>query len=310
MFASDKGNSILKKGNPMSNQILFIMREKNINEAQVYGYVNGVRIKELENGKSIVNVQIRSAQSYPLKENGEIKTNEKGKTEFGQRSDFHKVVFVTGDDALLDTMREIRTDLEAKAAGEKEVKNHTMFATGVLVAKDDAHIAAKEDSVSFDKELEQGLSRNSINLVGNISNINIYEEQGFATASIATHFFAPSGGDKKYEEKTSYIPVVFNAKALPDSWKAIKNGDIAVGDLVTVKGMMRNNNYTDTKENKKYEMRVDANTFKILERSKKNAANQAEAQKAEVKQAEAPKAESKKAESKKAATKKTKGVTM
>ena len=284
---------------------------QNINEAQVYGYVNGVRITELESGKSIVNIQVRSAQSYALKENGEVKKNEEGKVEYGQRSDFHKVVFATSDSELLDTLRGIRTDLEAKAAGNKEAKNHTLFATGVLVAKDDAHIAVKDDAVSFDKALEKGISTNTVNIVGNITSINMYEEQGFATAQVATHFYAPSAEEgKKYEEKTSYIPVIFNAKVLPDSWKALKNGDISVGDYVTVKGKMRNNNYTDSQENKKYEMRVECNTLQILQKCKKNAATQAEAPKEEATRAVSKKAESKKAESKKETKKTTKGMSM
>ncbi len=183
---------------------------------------------------------------------------------------------------------------------------------------------AKPETVKFDQELQKDEVRNKTILKGNIRSIQKHEDHDFMTLFIDTHYLAPNPnakeGEKPYKEMTSEHIVKLNkdrSKGMEKAYNDIMNGDIAVGDLITVQGPKYQTDYPvkgyfNGKEYtfSRFELYTSASSLQLEMRSKKNLqAGEKEAPESKKEQ----KADAKKATSKKttkATEKKAAGVKM
>lgn len=279
------------------------------NNVHLYGYINGVRMNEYEReGKkgTAINLDVATIETF------------KDDSGFHNKRTFHDVVLFTEDKAIIDRFAAIGNDL-AKNLENKDVQGykpttHTISVDGILVNKentikgtentyDTLQVVANGPSIDIDVKQADKEVRNRAELVGNIARVNVYEDKGFATATVI-HHYRPEGSDKEFST-TLQIRVDGDRKFSKKTYEALKSGEMGEGDFIRVGGQIHNNNFENEK-GKRYGMAMDVTSSTIL-RKKAQKEEVKEAPKADVKEA-ANKAEKKPANTKRKATSRKKGV--
>lgn len=284
---------------------------KENNNAHLHGYVNGVRTNDFENGKKSFLIDLTTIEAYKdnAGESKRIYTN-------------HKVNLVTDDAKLVKALEAVKADVENNFAhrGEEDFKpkTHTATVDGKLVAR----INQKDGNVYFnnlvvttaedfklDAKLGEGEVRNFAEIKGNIVNVNMFEDDGFAIVRVGAKYYAPGesvnykGETKPYTEMTTFLDTRINANRLPKTFDQLKNGELEVGDLISVRGQMHNNDYQDKNEVNQRKITIDLNKVELVA---KKGQKKAEAEEKKEEKTEAKKA----APKQKKATARKKGVSM
>lgn len=281
------------------------------NQVHLHGFLNEVREFEINDKKSF-KMDVATVENY--------KVGDEPKKNYT----YHRVGLITDDaktiKAIRAAMKDIENNKEHAAEADFKPKVHTVSLDGSLVVRENEkdgklyynpEVVAEQESFKLDAKLAEGEVRNLAEFKGNIASIDINDEYKFAKINIALHYFVPGesenykGEVKPYTENTSFAETRVNAKLLPKVFEDLSNGNLAVGDLISVRGQMHNNRYTDSKDTKQNKIVVDLKKVELIAKKgqKKAAAEEKTEKKAEVKK------ETKKAAPKKAAPRK-KGVTM
>ena len=248
------------------------------NTVHLYGFINGVRLTELD-GKTAINLDICTLEQYADKD-GNSQT----------KRTFHDVALFTDDKKTIALFNGIAADCK-KNAENRDVEGytprvHTLSAEGVLVNRGDTlQVMTSADTIKVDTKQEEKEVRNSAKLVGNVAKIAVYEDKKFAVVTLI-HHYRPKDSDKDYETVVD-IRVNGDRKYSKAAYDAIVSGDIKKGDFVRMGGQIHNNRY-ETENGVKYVRAIDLTSYEMLKHK--------EEKKEEVK--EAPKA-------KKSAAKKT-----
>ncbi len=278
------------------------------NNAHLYGYINGVRMNDFNRGDkkmTAINLDVVTLETF------------KKDDSFQNKRTYHDVVLFTDNKELIDKFAAVGADVTANREN-KDVKGyspktHTISVDGVLVNKentikgsdqtyDTLQFMASEASIDLDVKQAEKEVRNRAEIVGNIAKVNVYEEKGFATATVI-HHYRPDDGEKDFETSMQ-IRVDGGRKFSQKTYEALKNGELGVGDFIRVGGQLHNNNFENEK-GKRYGMALDVTSSELLHKK----AEKQEA-KAEVKAEKKPaKKEAAKAAPKKATSRK-KGVQM
>ena len=274
------------------------MKEKT-NKVHVHGFINRVIANEMPEGKKSFFIDVATMEAYQKKQ------AEGTSKEYERKYTFHTVNVITDDKKTIKALEGIAADLQANKDNmdvkDYKPKKHEASFDGSLVtrANEDKEkgvtyyntlIMSSVDEMKLDAKLEKDEVRNMAYFKGNIADVNI--KDGFATLSIATHYYAPGestnykGEEKGYTEKTTYVNTRISGNFLSEEFEALKNGDIAKGDLITVKGRMHNNRYTDKDGVNRSAIVVDIRDINLVA---KKGEKQAEAEKQEKKQEEKPK---------------------
>lgn len=288
------------------------MKQKD-NKVHLYGFLNEIKsVNEIQGKKSFL-MDVATVENW--KDNTD---------EWKKRTTYHTVSLLTDDKKVIKNLEKAKADLDnnMKHLGEEgfEPKTHTVSLDGSLTTKENIDekgvkyynpmVVADGESFKLDAKRQEKEVRNRAELKGNIANIDM--KDGFAKVSIATHFYAPGasknykGEEKEYTEVTRYIETKVDEKRLPKTFAALKNGELAVGDLVSVNGQMHNNRYTE-KETGIYRDKIDID-LKGFDLIAKKGEKKAQGEEKTEKKAEVKK-ETKKAAPKKATPRK-KGVSM
>lgn len=278
------------------------------NKVHLFGEIRGVQVVPLNDGSSIINLNLRTVEAF------EVKTKKETKMEY--RNTFHKVSVPTDSGKLIRALEAVASDIEKNKANRdneeyKEVK-HNMSVDGILVSRSHEDkeagvtyyndiVLAKPENIRLDAEKQEKEVRNSIEFSGNIARVDINDDA--ANVSVATHYAIPGG-----KEETAYIKTtVFANGKTKGTYEELKNGKLPKGALISVRGMMQNDNFppksekaeqkAEKKEEKQNEtvrfgMKVKASDVKLIALAKDKT------EKAEVKT-------EKKADKKPAVSKKT-----
>lgn len=293
------------------------MKQRPNNNVHLHGFVNDVRINATEDGsKHFVNVNLATYEQFK---------NNAGEKE--RKYTFHNVNLVTSDPKIVKQFEEVRDALANNYENrEKEGFEPKVFKAsvdGTLVTKENEKdgikyynpmVIANADDFKLGAKRQEGEAMNTATFKGNIANIDMHD--GFALVSIATHYYAPgesqihTGETKPYTEKTSFVQTRINESFRPETFKAMKNGEIEVGDLIEARGQMHNNNYTDKNGIKRNGIIVDLNNMNVLAKKQSQGVKEAE-KKTETKKETATKktAAAKKTAPKKAVSQKPKQAT-
>lgn len=273
-------------------------KKNNNNYVHLYGYINGIRMNEFDkDGKKMtaINLNVSTLETF------------KKDDQFVNRRTYHDVSLFTDDKKTIKAFKDIAKNMENDKGPQ------TISLDGTLVNKEgmnDVRIIAKEDSIDLNAKQADKEVRNRAELVGNIAAVNIHEDKNFATVNLI-HHFRPEGAEKEFETILQ-VRIDGDRKFSKDTYEALKNGELGVGDFVKIGGQLHNNNYTKEEE-KVYGVALDLTSAEVLHKKGEKKAESAEvkeeakpAKKAAAKKAEAP---AKKAETKKAVSRK-KGVKM
>lgn len=275
------------------------MKENAENRVHLYGLANRVSTRGLENGKTAVNVDVATYESYKGKDDA-------GKDVRKNRSTYHRVNIVTDNEEMLAKLNAIAADCaenakhRVKGAGYEEGYKpvlHGVSIDGVLasrsytgkdgIVRESQVIVASPEDVMLDvkKNKEDKEQRNSADIKGNIAKCEIINDK-FAKLRVATHFFVPGesvnhkGEKVPYTEKTSFVDVRINRAHREAMVADLKSGKLGVGDLVNVHGILHNDNYTDKDGVERFKIVLDASKIELV--AKKGQKEEAKAeQKAE-----------------------------
>ena len=268
------------------------------NNVHLYGYINDVRINKLENGRTAVNLDVTTTESY-----------KDGAGEYQQKYSHHDAALFTSDEAVVEKFSAIASDLKANRENKDvegyKPKNHTISMDGMLVNRMKPYpdsdkeyqvlaVMVKEDSVDIDAKLAEGEKRNRVDFSANIAGINLYEDKKFATVSMARNY-RPKDSDKEF---TTWLDVRVDGKrpATKNLYEDIASGKVGKGDFVRVGGQLHDNTY-ENDLGKRYGNVIDMSAFKVLK------SHQAQEQKVTEKPAEKPAEKAAKKEAQKAAPK-------
>lgn len=263
------------------------------NVAGLLGYIREIQINDLEDkGRKAIHLVVVTQENWK---------DEKGEAQ--KRNTYHRVDFLTDNKEAIEKFEAVAQKLEGEnpeftavrvkgklITRDREVENGVYHNT--VIAADSVELDAKR----LDKE-----ARNAIDLKGNIARIDMHD--GFAVVSVATKYYVPGesqnfkGETKPYTEKTAFVEGVINEKHRPETFKALSDGTIAVGDLVKTRGQMYNDSYEDKQGKKQYAINIVFNKIDIVA---KKGEKKAEAQEAKVEEKPA----------KKAVAKRKKGMTL
>ena len=288
------------------------MKQKD-NKVHLYGFLNEIKSANDFEGKKSFLMDVATVENW--QDNAE---------NWQSRTSYHTVSLLTGDKKIIKGLEKAKVDLDNNIANRDtegfKPKTHTVSLDGSLTTKKSTSdegveyfnpvAVADAESFKLDVKRQENEVRNRAELKGNIANIDM--KDGFAKISIATHFYVPGestnhkGETKPYTEVTKYIETKVDEKRLPKTFAQLKNGELGIGDLVSVNGQMHNNRYKE-KESGIYRDKVDID-LKGFNLIAKKGEKKAQAEEKTEKKAEAKK-ETKKAAPKKATPRK-KGVSM
>lgn len=279
-------------------------KKKMNNNVHLYGYINDVRINPTDSGKTAINLDLVTLETYKDKESGE----------YQNRRTYHDVSMYTTDEKVIAKYKAVEADAKENIKNRDvegyKPKTHTVSLDGLLVSRGDREhvVLVKPENAVLDVKQAENEVRNRADIVANIGTINLYEDKGFAVMSVA-HHYRPEGAEK---DSDTWLNVRVDAERQysKETYKAIVAGDIKVGDFARLGGQIHNNRYTDSKGNKKYEIALDLTSYEKIE--KKQAQAEKAAEKVEVKEDKVPakkEAPAKKEEAKKANSRK-KGIKM
>lgn len=273
-------------------------KKNNNNYVHLYGFINGIRMNEFDkDGKKMtaINLNVSTLETF------------KKDDQFVNRRTYHDVSLFTDDKKTIKAFEAVSKNMENDKGPQ------TISLDGTLINKEgtnDVRIIAKEDSIDLNAKQADKEVRNRAELVGNIAAVNVYEDKNFATVSLI-HHFRPEGAEKEFET-TLQVRIDGDRKFSKDTYEALKNGELGVGDFVKIGGQLHNNNYIKEEE-KVYGVALDLTSAELLHKKGEKKAESVEvkaeakpAKKAAAKKAEAP---AKKPETKKAVSRK-KGLKM
>jgi len=271
------------------------MKENLNNKVHLHGYMNDVKTLNVGSGKKSFIIDLATIENY--KDNA---------GEFQKKYTYHTVNVVSDDKAIIEKMEKIAADLqnnrENRGVDGFKPEIHEASFDGTLITRKNTSngvdyynqiVLSSVEDMKLDCKQAEGEVRNAAEFKGNIAKIDIKDD--FAIIQVATHYFAPGEGEnfkgevKPYHEETSYVETRLSGNFRKKEFEALKNGDIAVGDLVTVRGQMHNNNFQDKDGVNRYKVVVDLNKVEIVAKKGEKKA-EAEEQKAAETQKEAPKA--------------------
>lgn len=282
------------------------------NKVHLHGYINDIKSFDGKDGKKFFVMDVATLEAY--KDN---------KGEMQRVYTYHNVNLNTDDKAVIKKLDKIAEDLKQNRENRDtegyKPKIHTASIDGVIATRKSTGakngveyynqvIITDADQIKLDAKKEEKEVRNSVELKGNIAKIDL--KDNFAIIQVATHYYAPGEQEgsrfegKGYHEETNYVETRVSERFRPETFEKIKSGEIAVGDLVKMRGQMHNTEYKDEKnDTMRYKVVVDLRSAELVA---KKGQKKAEAQE------EAPK-ETKKAEKKpavKKAASRKKGMTM
>lgn len=272
------------------------------NNTHLYGYINGVRVNETGSGKTAVNLDVCTLETFK---------NDKGA--FENKRTYHDVVMFTENKEIIEKFIAIGEAVE-KNRQMKDEKNfkpetHTISLDGVLLNKKDSRdlqVFCKEDGFELDVKQADKEIRNKTEFVGNIASVQMHEDKNFAVVTVMNHF-RPSEGEER--ETALIVRINGDRKFSKETYEALKKGEMGVGDFIRVGGQLHNNNFENEK-GKFYGMALDLTSSELLHKKGEKKEEKAEVKKEPAKKAAAKK-ETKKAEQpKKAVSRKKKGVTV
>lgn len=258
-----------------------IMEEKNtfqkdMNKVHLNGVIIDVKMFNLGKLTKAI-VKVSTAESFK---------NAEGEAQ--KKYSYNSVRLVTDNEKLISSLKDIADDIEERKKNAEnpdfEATYHTVAVDGALVVsknegKDgktyyNPEIAVKEENFHLNKKLEENESRNRGEFQGNVVKIDFpSKEHDFAIVRIATHYSYPlkdgktttdyKGKETSYKEETSFIETRINKSRLPETYEKLENGDIKVGDKISVRGQLHNNNYTSN-ETYRSEILVDLNKVDLI----------------------------------------------
>lgn len=246
------------------------------NLSHLYGYINGVRVNEMENGRTAINLDVVTLEQF--------KREKEGKTE--TRRTYHDVALFTEDKEVIKAYKAIAADVENNKANRNvegfEPKTHTISVDGILVNKKDSkdlQLLATVDNIALDVKQAEKEVRNSAKIVGNVAAIRLEEDKKFAVVTLI-HHYRPEGAEKEFAT-TIDVRVNGDRKVGAPTYEQILKGELAKGDFVRMGGQLHNNSYTPKdSEEKRYTMVIDLTSSEILKHK--------EAVKEEVKEEKKP----------------------
>lgn len=269
--------------------------KKNLNNnMHVYGYINDIRINPTDGGRTAINMDIATIESY--KKDGEQQYN---------RS-YHDATLFTDDKNLVKKFEKVAADVrenrENRGVEDYKGKSHTVSLDGILVNRENKFkdsdktyttvaILVNEKSVDLDAKLAEGERRNRADFKANVSDIKVYEDKKFAVVRVANNYHPEEG-----EDRSTWIDVRVNGNSryAKGAYEAIAAGKVQKGDFVRIGGQLRDNTF-ETSAGMKYGNAVDLTSFEKIERKESKDVKEAPAKKAAEKAAETKKATSKKA---------------
>lgn len=269
------------------------IKKQGNNEAHLYGFINGIRMKEFADGNTAIDIRVTTSESYTKDEKQVKKYTD------------HEVRLVTKNAELINQFSGFKEDIEKK--GEEKVP-HRISLDGHLTQsnyeKDGTkvygyRVIADEDSIKLDVNQEKAEVMNTIMVKGNISNIQKFENN--AIINIATHRYGPAGltNDKGelYNQVTysgkdgkdvtlSEIPVFVqsringNRASMKEIFNDIEAGKIDKGDLIKLRGQMHEND-SENKEKKTASrgIIIDAASFTLIAKKAEKVEKKTEMQK-------------------------------
>ena len=269
------------------------------NMVHLYGYLNGVRMNELEGGRTAINLDVATIENYKDKE-GNAQS----------RKTYHEVAIFTDDKKVVKAYQKIGKDLEENASNrenaEYKPKTHSISLDGILVNKQNTiqgtetqyrtiQILALAENIELDVKQDEKEVRNAAEIVGNVADVKVYQDKKFAVVTVM-HHYRPEDSEKDF---TTTVDVRINGERKPAkaAYEAVVAGTIKKGDFVRMGGQMHNNRF-ETEDGVRYGVNIDLTSYEMLKAK--------EAEKVEVKEEKKP---AKKAAAKKATSKK-KGLSM
>lgn len=280
------------------------------NNVHIFGYINDVRMNEMENGKTAINLDVVSLEQYKDKDD-----------KFQTRRTYHDVAIFTEDKKLIEQFQGIGADVEKNRENRSvegyKPETHTVSMDGILVNKSNKlgdtdktyrtlQILGNEASLDIDVKQDEKEVRNRAELVGNIANIQLYEDKKFAVATLI-HHYRPEGSEKEYETSVD-VRINGDRRYSKDLYEKIVAGELGKGDFVRMGGQLHNNRF-ENEDGVRYGVSIDLTSFEMLKKKQDKAVK--EENKVEVKEEKKPakatskKASPKKKEEKPAATKAT-----
>lgn len=272
-------------------------RKKFNNNAHLHGYINDVRMNEMDNGRMAINLDVVTIETY-----------KKG-DEYVNNKTFHDVALFTDKKETIEKFAAIAADIKANRENrenkEYKPKTHTVSLDGIIVNQENVvkgtdekyqsvQILTKDGSIQTDVKQADNEVRNHAELVGNIASIKMYEDKGFAVMTVMNHY-RPEGSEKEFGT-TLQVRVDGERKFSKPTFEKIQKGELGVGDFVRVGGQIHNNNY-EKDGGKRYGMALDLTSGEVIKKK---------AEKVEKKAEKAEKAAPKKATSRK--SKKGQGI--
>lgn len=256
------------------------MEKKETNAVHLHGFVNNVNEVEFEDGTSKFIIDMATQEIY---------TDNTGETK--KKTSYHDVVLFTGDQEKKEAIRKVADDLKnnydhkgeegfkpvihkASVDGKLVTKVNTVEVDGEKVDYYNNFVVTSDEQIKIDQPKAKDERQNIAEFEGNIANVIFSQDDRFAIVKIATHFYVPGesknykGVEKPYTEKTSYIETRLSANYRKTEFANLKDGKIAKGDLVKVRGMMHNAEYVDKNDIKRYKIVVDLNKIEIVAKKK------------------------------------------
>ena len=237
------------------------------NNAHLHGYVNGVRMNDMENGRTAINLDVVTLETYKTQD-GSFKNNRT----------YHDVVLFTEDKDIIAKFGAIAADVQANREN-KDVKDfkptvHTISCDGIVVNRENTirgteekynspQILLRDGSFKLDVKQEDKEVRNRVELVGNIASVKVYEDKGFAVATVINHY-RPEGSEKEFSTSLQ-VRADADRKFSKPMYEALKDGKLEVGDFIRVGGQMHNNNY-EVEAGKRFGMALDVTTHEVLKK--------------------------------------------
>lgn len=272
------------------------VKKNDNNSVHLFGYLNGVRMNAMENGRTAINLDVCTLEQYKDKAG-----------EFQTRRTYHDVVIFTEDKKVIKNFQKLGKDVDANAANRGvegyEPKTHTIAVDGILVNKENTiggsdtkyrtlQIIAQAEGVATDVKQGEKEVRNGAMLTGNVAAIALHEDKNFAVVTIM-HHYRPEGSEKDFTT-TVDVRVSGDRMFSKAAYEAIKKGELKKGDFVRMGGQMHNNRF-ETEDGVRYGVNIDLTSYTALAKK--------EAKKEEVAAKPAAKKAPKKAVSKKGAVK-------
>lgn len=229
---SFKGSSLdrtLSAGN-IVKQIAANPKKYN-NNVHLYGFVNGVRMKAVDSGKTAINLDVCTLESYHDKE---------GKRQYMRT--YHDVVMYTDDKKVVKTYEKLAASCE-KNRENKDFKDfkpeiHSVSLDGILVTKKDNsfQVLVGSDKIQCDVKQADRKVHNRAEIVGNIASINVCPDKNFATATVFNQY-RPKDAEKNIETLVP-IRISGDCKYSQPIFEALKKGELKVGDIIRVSGKL------------------------------------------------------------------------